>query len=117
MNHPSQKEMVVMCDVDETLVLWHQGVSDVYITDPYGIDGAQIALKRHNRHIKLLKDKSKRGYYIIVWSAGGEAWANAVVDALGIRDFVNDVIAKPVCFIDDLPAEAILVNRVYLEDK
>jgi hypothetical protein len=44
-----------------------------------------------------------------------EDWAHAVVQALGLNDYVHMTMAKPSCYGDDLPAEAWMTNRVYLK--
>jgi phosphoserine phosphatase len=105
---------VVFYDVDETLVMWHKE-KEIEIIDPY--DKQTLFLKPHKRHIKLLKDHKTRGRTIVVWSAGGYQWAQRVVETLGLTKYVDLVMTKPSCFIDDLPAQEVLVNRIYLEDK
>lgn len=109
------KEHSIMIDVDDTLVMWHQPVNDIIVECPYS--GDEIPLKIHKRHVKLLKDHYARGYCVVVWSAAGVAWADAVVDALELRPYIYDTLSKPQKFIDDLPATEVLVNRLYLNDK
>lgn len=108
-------EHVICFDCDDTLVMWHKDIKDVTVLDPYD-EGYEVQLTKHNKHIKLLKDHKERGYFIIVWSAGGYAWARAVVTALQLEDYVDLVIAKPLKYVDDLQAHEILGNRLYLED-
>ncbi len=113
----SNPEMVVTYDCDDTLVMWHKDIKDVNVNDPYGPVGSQIALKKHNKHIKLLKNHKAQGYFIIVWSAAGKLWADAVVEALDLKDYVDLTLAKPVKYVDDLPASEILGSRIYLSDE
>jgi FMN phosphatase YigB (HAD superfamily) len=112
-------EMVVMFDVDDTLVMWSDKfhtpeTGKIEFVDPY--DDTTLYLKPHRKHINFLKQLKARGYTIIVWSGGGYRWAKAVVETLGLKDSVDVVMTKPAKFVDDLPANEVLVNRVYLED-
>jgi len=43
-----------------------------------------------------------RGHAIVVWSGGGADWAEAVVKALKLEEFVDVVTAKPTYYIDDI---------------
>ena len=115
MQEVTNREHVVVIDVDDTLVM--RDVSDPtdWLICPY--DGTTIPVRRHNKHIKLLKDYHARGYYVIVWSAGGWNWARAVVDSLDLSGYVHHTMAKPVKYVDDLEAKDILGTRVYLDDK
>ena len=108
-------EHVICFDVDDTLVLWNAEPTDVQIKDPYHENNI-IALKKHNKHIKLLKDHKERGYFVVVWSAGGYAWAKTVVETLELQQYVDFIMAKPLKICDDLPASEILGSRIYLED-
>jgi len=56
-----------------------------------------------------------RGSTIIVWSAGGAAWAKKAVEALGIEELVDIIMCKPRWYVDDLPADE-WMKRNYLED-
>lgn len=62
-----------------------------------------------------VNEGAKRGCYIIVWSQSGEAWADAVVKALGLEEYVNQTMPKPTSYGDDLPAEIWMQHQIYLE--
>lgn len=110
-----KNELNVFFDCDDTLVMWSEAPCDVYIQDPYS--NGQLPLKKHKRHIKLLKDYKQRGYSVVVWSAGGAAWAEAVVNALELNEFVDYTMAKPLKYVDDLTAPDIMGTRIYLKDE
>lgn len=84
-------------DVDETLV----------ITVPKGqVDEKCISIngcwwRPHERHIHQLKSHKARAHTIIVWSAGGEHWAEIVIKALGLESYVDYVMDKPLWCYDD----------------
>lgn len=77
---------IVAVDVDETLINWH---GQTYTPNKPNID----ALVR----------EAKRGKFVIVWSRAGSEAANRAVDALGLGQYVNLIMAKPGRYIDDAP--------------
>lgn len=110
-----ENEQLVFVDCDDTLVMWvpcNKEFKTVIITDPY--DGQKLKLKAHAGHIKVLKDRKARGAFVVVWSAGGYKWANAVVEALGLQDYVDLIASKPFMYIDDKDAEHIMGEHLDL---
>lgn len=109
------QESTVFCDVDDTLLIWgkaKKGQKVIAVTNPH--DGEQVYLRPHKGHIKILKDRFARGSYIVVWSAGGFAWANAAIKALGLEKYVHQVMTKPHMYMDDKQPNEIMGERVYL---
>lgn len=120
-------DKIVFCDIDDTLVLWPENHPDkfpnksfsqpfdvsVEFLDPY--DNSINNLVPYQKHIDLLKKYKGRGYFIIVWSAGGVKWAESVVKTLGLKDYVDLVMTKSLKYIDDLDASKILGERIYLK--
>lgn len=106
-------------DVDETLVIFVPDNSKepelVEIADPSG----KFSVKAipHKGHIRAIKEHKGRGHTIIVWSAGGHAWAEAVVKALNLQDYVDLVIEKPMWYYDDLPCSKFMGKNIYKENK
>lgn len=76
--------IVVMVDVDETLVLW---------------EGTEY--KPNFKVIEQLIRHKDRGHYVIVWSAGGVEWAARVVKELNLEHNVDVVMNKPAFMWDD----------------
>src|ERR1700677_2822537 len=89
------KESTVFFDVDDTLVMWKEQkgpTAKITIVEPHY--GDEVLLTPHSGHIKILKDRKARGSFIVVWSAGGYAWAEAVVKALNLEEYVYLVMKK-----------------------
>jgi hypothetical protein len=113
--HLVQSENVAVCDVDFTLIEeCKPSPSAQEMTDPR--TGQLVYFNPYTEHIDLVKQMHGRGRYIIVWSAAGYAWANAVVDALKLKPFVHLIMTKPQVAVDDKPVEEWL-PRVYLPKK
>lgn len=97
---------IVFFDVDDTLVLWNQHVTEenehLIVEDIY-----ELVLK-HEPHVEKVKEFKLRGHTVVVWSQGGSEWAEKVVNALGLRQFVDIIMPKPYWFFDDLPASAFM---------
>jgi len=109
------QESTIFIDIDDTLVMWGKAKRNekvIHITCPYSHQ--QETLRPHKGHIKVLKDRHARGSFIVVWSAGGYQWANAVVKALGLEKHVDLVMSKPHAYVDDKQAVEIMGERIYL---
>lgn len=110
-------------DVDDTLVLWDatpeqvekEGIkftcpgSLIIVDDEPRESMPWIEmLVPHKEHIEQLKKHKSRHTKIIVWSAAGADWAEAVVKTLGLEEYVDLCISKPTWVYDDLqPTEFI----------
>tara|TARA_R110000868_G_C10973188_1_gene771516 strand:- start:56241 stop:56672 length:432 start_codon:yes stop_codon:yes gene_type:complete len=102
-------------DVDDTLVMWDM---------PEGIDlqndsqvvtvecrGRESYVYRNRYNIDLLIKMASRGHAIVVWSAGGADWAEAVVKALHLENIVDVVTGKATYYIDDLADPAKVLGK------
>ena len=89
-------------DVDDTLLMWSipDGFEGDLVTVRCRDYIENLAPNEHN--IKLLKKFATRGHAVVVWSGGGADWAEAVVKALGLEDYVQVVTGKPNYYIDDI---------------
>lgn len=111
-------EHIVAFDVDETLFMHsrHGGGNEEYnrvVKNPYS--NSYISGKQNNKHIELMKQYKARGLFIIVWSKAGVLWAEAVVKHLKLEGYVDLVVTKFDRYVDDLEADKILGERVYLK--
>ncbi len=110
-------EYIFPFDVDKTLVSArrrHAMPGDIPIVNPYTLE--TVYVKPHYGHIDLLKEMKGRGRYVRVWSAAGVKWAEAVVDALGLRSFCDNCETKPLAYIDDKEVNTWLNNRIFLDE-
>ena len=110
-----ESELVVFYDVDETLILHKMDEFSPYymrVKSPF-IEGKLIHLLRNEILVEQLKTHYSRGYKVIVWSAQGYKWCQAVIKELGLEQYVNLVMTKPVLYVDDLPVEKFMTNRYY----
>ncbi len=108
-------ENIVCFDCDDTLVMWgsEDHNSKILIECPYS--NSPEFLVPHNPHIDLLKKYKGRGMKIIVWTAAGYQWGEAVVKALGLEEYVDYVMTKPCKLVDDLTPNEIFPVRIYLK--
>lgn len=70
----------------------------------------------HTAHTKLVMDLKARGHTVVVWSAGGWEWAEKVVEALHLTEYVDVVMSKSDGFCDDKPSSAFMseADRFYI---
>ncbi len=124
----------IYVDVDDTLVMWEgigQGDSNLMqnavaveysVHSLHVVNGREIPVERiltqlvipNKAHIDLLKESKAGGMSVVVWSQGGSDWAEAVVKALNLTQFVDAVVSKPVAYVDDLPATEFMTDRIYI---
>ncbi len=119
--HVIQSDNIFFFDVDESLVFWDTTSHPedkqhiVQVPDPYMRDkGCLVDMVPHFRNIDLLKRNKGQGRTVIVWSAGGSLWAESVVKTLGLEEYVDYVMSKPIAYLDDKPMEEWGITRVYL---
>lgn len=103
-------------DCDETLVL----MDDINFQHPdltiiedeeHGIFARVIP---HFAHIQKIKDHAARGHKVFIWSAGGWKWAQAVVKALKLEQYVYAIVPKgPWIWDDKMPND--FLSRSYIQ--
>jgi hypothetical protein len=105
-----ENELIVVCDVDMTLIRPSDGGS-------LNIAYAGV-VKPHEpimEHVELIKSYKHRNFFVIVWSANGYAHAKQAVEALKLERFVDLILSKPLKWVDDKQdIESVLGARVYL---
>lgn len=109
-----RNEKIFVSDVDGTLVkptkpgIKNPKALEIYC---YGHTTYQIPIEEH---VQLLRIKKARGYYIIVWTQNGYAWGEAIVKALKLDSIVDVVMTKPNGYLDDLPCNEWMGNRIFI---
>lgn len=118
-------------DVDSTLVSWRPSYEEkvskgIHIECPGPLAIVDGELKQsapfidvivpHQVHIEQLLEHKIRGHVVVVWSAGGAAWASRVVEALGITHHIDVVMSKPKWVYDDQKPENYMPRSQWYED-
>lgn len=113
------KKEIVPFDVDDTLVLWNIKRNNEHLKIPFicPYEGHVEYCIPHTEHIKALKEHHKKGDTVIVWSAGGWAWAQEAVRVLGLDKYVDFVMDKPAQYYDDLESPYWMENRIWIGDE
>lgn len=112
-------EMTIFFDVDDTLIFWDENPTQPFdgcieMVCPH--DGMKTYHRIHERHVSFLKKQKAKGYTVIVWSASGTKWAEAVINKLGLNDYVDFVMSKPIKWVDDMPnPEHLVGTHIYLD--
>lgn len=110
-----KSEMVVMVDVDNTLV-----------RDPVAGEQADLHVEHeclggpkmvHWDHVNYVRSLHKRGFHVEVWSGNGWDWAVSVLKRIDLYDFVDQIKSKPVFFLDDRGPGGILGTGVFIETR
>jgi len=113
-----QTDLMACFDVDGTLIttLKNNPHPDdiIAITDPYtGTVKLRVA---YLPNIEFMKSLKARGYYITVWSHAGWRWSKAVVEKLNLTGLVDQIQAKPIKLIDDLPVEHGIGTTIFVKE-
>ena len=99
-----KERKTVYFDVDDTLLEWDTCRKN----DPDAVkienNGHVFYKKAIQPNIKNLKSHFLAGHLVVVWSAGGAAWAETVVKALKLQKYVNIILTKPDYYYDDKDA-------------
>lgn len=100
-------------DVDDTLVNWDR--SEHPPESQVAIDGVKgpVYVVPHQKNINLLVKLAKVGWFIRVHSGSGVDWAERVVRALGLEQYVGEVCSKPLGRTDDKPPGDGLAYQAY----
>lgn len=109
----NKAELRVEIDVDSTLVTPKPSVRIVPLwLDYYGMGKKLYPIARH---IELLKAYKARGYQVTVHSANGFQWAQNVIKALKLTEYVDVVETKAIKYVDDRPADD-WMQRVFIPE-
>ena len=110
------EDRVVCFDVDRTLVTFNWTPDQESETVEIWNEGFVERVLPHKKHIKLMREFKARGFFIIVWSDGGKDWAKKVAEVLGLSAYVDIVCSKPLWYVDDVPANKWMMQRVYKKE-
>lgn len=102
-------------DVDDTLVCWN--LSEFERDQHQEIQGPRgtVVIVPNKKNMNLLIKLAKIGWYIRVQSGSGVEWAQAIVEQLGLKPYVDEVAAKPLGNTDDQAPGDGLAYQVFRE--
>lgn len=97
-----KKDKVFYCDIDDTLIKFGPvpflyGGRTVFIT----CDGLEKEYAVINGNITAIKEHKQRGHGVIIWTKSTYLWAEAVIKALQLENYVDMIICKPEWIADD----------------
>lgn len=107
-------DRVFASDVDDTIILWD--VSEYPDAPKVQLDGGSITVAINQKNVNTLIKFKKLGYTVVVWSQSGKDWAEKVVNALDINQYVDLIMTKPSYYLDDLDASA-WMHRLWRDAK
>jgi hypothetical protein len=104
-------------DIDETLVLYKDISRDKKGKIAFEYGDKTLYLTPHQMNIAFIKHcKNVRGYTLIAWSANGGHWAKTVIEGLGLTEYFDFYMQKPIEYVDDKPVEQWMTNRVWINE-
>ena len=102
MNYKKIKDgPVIAVDVDDTIVMWHMPKNYSGITVKVQCNGFTEEAIPNMHVIEHIKKMKRRGHSVVVWSAGGSDWAEAVIEALSLGEYVDVICPKFDYHMDD----------------
>lgn len=117
-----EEDNVAYFDVDDTLIFAEDDISSLTREDllematismPNGFD---TKVRVHSKQVERLKMHKKWGNGVIVWSKSGYRWAEAVVRALNLEEYVDVVLSKPTYYYDDKKCEQFMGEHRYIKE-
>ena len=88
-----------MVDIDDNLIMHkYSQTAETIRMDFYG---EMTTFGVHKEHVKLVKNYKARGFHVIAWSGNGYKHAERAINALGLQDYVDQIMTKPNRVIDD----------------
>lgn len=112
---------VAYFDVDDTLVWWDNNDPESTLSDlelditefEFEFNGKKLKRYYIHEHLREIQLQKEAGTNIVVWSKSGAEWAEAIVKALGVDEYVDVVTSKPDRIYDDKDSSEWMPKRRY----
>lgn len=114
-----KSELIRPFDIDKCMIreegkgTTHNGIY-VSVKDPLDSE-RYVTVLVNKAMVRIMKEEKQRGGYILVWSRSGWEWAQNVIQALKLEEYVDQIISKPTVYFDDTPIQDWLKDRVFLD--